>query len=51
MPREKLWELRRGTFLENFHQRVRDVRQGPDGLVHLLTEEDDGAVIRIEPAP
>ena len=29
---------------------VRDVRQGPDGLIYLLTEEeDDGAVIKIEP--
>ena len=30
---------------------VRDVRQGPDGLIYVLTEEDDGAVLRIEPAP
>jgi len=48
---EKLWELRRETMFEDFHQRVRDVRQGPDGLIYLLTEEDDGAVIKIEPAP
>ena len=47
---EKLWELRRETILQDFHQRVRDVRQGPDGLIYILTEEDDGAVIRIEPA-
>ena len=47
---DKLWELRRETILEDFHQRVRDVRQGPDGLIYLLTEEDDGAVIKIEPA-
>ena len=46
---EKLWELRRETILQDFHQRVRDVRQGPDGLIYLLTEEDDGAVIKIEP--
>jgi aldose sugar dehydrogenase len=46
-----LWELRRETILEDFHQRVRDVRQGPDGLIYVLTEEEDGAVIRIEPAP
>jgi glucose/arabinose dehydrogenase len=32
-------------------QRWRDVRQGPDGLIYLLTEEDDGAVIRLEPLP
>ena len=48
---EKLWELRRETILADFHQRIRDVRQGPDGLIYLLTEEDDGAVIKIEPAP
>jgi glucose/arabinose dehydrogenase len=48
---DKLWELRRETILEDFHQRVRDVRQGPDGLIYILTEEDDGAVIKIEPAP
>ena len=32
-------------------QRIRDVRQGPDGLLYLLTDEDDGVVLRIEPAP
>ena len=47
---DKLWELRRESMLEDFHQRVRDIRQGPDGLIYILTEEDDGAVIRIEPA-
>jgi len=24
-------------------QRIRDVRQGPDGLVYVLTDEDNGA--------
>jgi glucose/arabinose dehydrogenase len=47
---DKLWELRRETILMDLHQRIRDVRQGPDGLVYLLTDEDDGAVLRIEPA-
>jgi len=46
---DKLFEQRRETMLQDFHQRVRDVRQGPDGFIYLLTEEDDGAVIRIEP--
>ena len=27
-----------------------DVRQGPDGLLYLLTAENDGALMRIEPA-
>jgi glucose/arabinose dehydrogenase len=47
---DKLWELRRETILQELHQRVRDVRQGPDGLIYVLTEEEDGAVLKIEPA-
>lgn len=47
---DKLWELRRETILQDLHQRVRDVRQGPDGLIYVLTEEDNGAVLRLEPA-
>jgi aldose sugar dehydrogenase len=31
-------------------QRVRDVRQGPDGYLYLLTDEDDGALLRILPS-
>ena len=31
-------------------ERIRDVRQGPDGYLYLLTDEDDGALLRIEPA-
>jgi glucose/arabinose dehydrogenase len=48
---DKLEELRRETLLTDLHQRIRDVRQGPDGLLYLLTDEDDGALLRIEPAP
>lgn len=29
--------------------RVRDVRQGPDGFVYLLTDEGNGRLVRIEP--
>ena len=35
--------------LENAFGRVRDVRQGPDGLLYLLTDQDDGVLIRLEP--
>lgn len=31
-------------------QRVRDVRQGPDGLLYVLTDEQNGQLIRLEPA-
>ena len=30
--------------------RIRDVRMGPDGLVYLLTDDAQGALLRIEPA-
>ena len=42
-------ELRREMLLFDLRQRIRDVRQGPDGLLYVLTGEDDGAVLRIEP--
>jgi glucose/arabinose dehydrogenase len=29
--------------------RIRDVRQGPDGMLYLLTDESDGALTRLEP--
>jgi glucose/arabinose dehydrogenase len=47
----KFEELRRESLLTDLRQRIRDVRQGPDGLLYLLTEEDDAALLRIEPAP
>lgn len=47
---EKMEELRRESLLVDLHQRIRDVRQGPDELLYLLTDADDGAVLRIEPA-
>jgi len=46
-----LGELRRETLFTDLHQRMRDVRQGPDGLIYVVTDEDDGALLRIEPAP
>ena len=46
---EKMEELRRESLLVEMRQRIRDVRQGPDELLYLLTDADDGAVLRIEP--
>ena len=43
-------ELRREMLLVDLRQRIRDVRQGPDELLYLLTDEDAGAILRIEPA-
>lgn len=42
-------QIRREILLWDLHQRIRDVRQGPDGLIYLLTE-DTGLILRIEPA-
>jgi aldose sugar dehydrogenase len=47
---EKMEELRRESLLVDLRQRVRDVAQGPDGLLYVVTDEDEGAVLRIEPA-
>jgi aldose sugar dehydrogenase len=46
---EQWQELRREPMLTELKQRIRDVRQGPDGLLYVLTAEDDGALLRIEP--
>ena len=42
-------ETSRQSLLTDMKQRVRDVRQGPDGLVYVLTDEENGALIRLEP--
>jgi len=43
-------EIRREELLNNLHQRIRYVQQGPDDLLYLLTDSDDGALLRLEPA-
>ena len=35
--------------LQNLKQRIRDVREGPDGLLYVLTDESDGQLIRLKP--
>ena len=47
---DKFEDMRRESLLEDLHQRIRDVRQGPEGFLYVLTDEDDGALLRIEPA-
>jgi glucose/arabinose dehydrogenase len=36
--------------LKNVLGRIRDVRNGPDGFLYLLTDESNGVLARIEPA-
>jgi glucose/arabinose dehydrogenase len=47
---EKTEEMRREMLLTEFRQRIRDVKQGPDGFVYLLTDENPGALLKLEPA-
>lgn len=35
--------------LDGLDDRVRDVRQGPDGFLYLLTDDYDGRILRLEP--
>ena len=42
--------MRRELLLTELKRRIREVREGPDGLLYLLTDdENDGAILRIEP--
>ncbi len=41
--------LRENKLLDNERERVRDVRQGPDGLLYVLTDSNNGRLIRLLP--
>jgi glucose/arabinose dehydrogenase len=47
---ENMEELRRETLLYDLHQRIRDVKQGPDGYIYLAVEQKDGSILRIVPS-
>ena len=55
-PLNRRGGFERESMLTELRQRVRDVRQGPDGLLYVVTDGDltrqgaTGAVLRIEPA-
>ena len=36
--------------LQGLHERIRDVRQGPDGALYLLTDNAAGRILRVAPA-
>jgi aldose sugar dehydrogenase len=39
----------RQALLGELNQRIREVQQGPDGLLYLLTDEEAGSLLRLEP--
>ena len=41
--------VREEKLLEDLRQRVRDVREGPDGLLYLVTDERNGQLVRVLP--
>jgi glucose/arabinose dehydrogenase len=36
--------------LQDLHERIRDVRQGPDGALYLATDNSSGRILRVAPA-
>jgi glucose/arabinose dehydrogenase len=42
-------EIRREAMFIDLRQRIRDVEQGPDGLLYVLTDEQDGALLTLSP--
>jgi aldose sugar dehydrogenase len=45
----KGFPVTREPLLTDLKQRVRDVRQSPDGLIYVLTDENHGAILKLEP--
>jgi len=41
--------VKEDRLLTHLDERLRDVRQGPDGLLYLLTDNTDGRLLRLEP--
>ncbi len=41
--------VREEKLLQGLKQRIRDVREGPDGLLYVLTDEGNGQLIRLRP--
>jgi glucose/arabinose dehydrogenase len=40
--------VRQERLLQNLKERIRDVRMGPDGWLYLLTDNEDGRILRLE---
>jgi aldose sugar dehydrogenase len=41
---------REERYLGDLRERIRDVRQGPDGLIYLVSDSRDGRLLRVRPA-
>ena len=43
--------LQEERLLLQLHERIRDLRQGPDGALWLATDNSSGRILRLAPAP
>ena len=43
--------VRESKLITDVGERIRDVRQGPDGLLYVLTDNSNGKLIRLMPLP
>jgi glucose/arabinose dehydrogenase len=41
---------REERYLAELRERIRDVKQGPDGLLYLVTDNNDGRILRVRPS-
>jgi aldose sugar dehydrogenase len=42
--------VREERMLKELRERIRDVREGPDGFAYLLTDSSEGRILRVRPA-
>jgi glucose/arabinose dehydrogenase len=42
---------REERYLAELRERIRDVKQGPDGHLYLVTDKSDGRILRVKPSP
>jgi len=41
--------IKEERLLQGLNERIRDVRQGPDGALYLLTDSSNGRILRVAP--
>ena len=41
--------MKEERLLQGLNERIRDVRQGPDGALYLLTDNNAGSILRLVP--
>jgi glucose/arabinose dehydrogenase len=42
--------VKEARYLHELKERIRDVQQGPDGYIYIVTDNSQGRVLRVLPA-